>query len=109
MRTAFPICLFALLLACGCGEPVKPPAPPPEPPKRKQWEIELERLQSVIKVGMTQAEVKKAAGEPQFVRSMVTRMTWEYSLPSEKRFLVNFDSKGKVEEAGLAGAKKATP
>jgi hypothetical protein len=112
LKTRLSICLFVLLLACGCGEPVKPPAPPPEPPKRKQWEIELEQLQSVIKVGMTQAEVRKAAGEPQYVRSIVgvaTRVTWEYSLPSQKRFIVNFDSKGRVEEAGLAGAKKAVP
>lgn len=111
MKTQLSICLLTLLLACGCGEPVKAPAPPPEPPKRKQWEIELEHLQSVIKIGMTQAEVKAAAGEPQFVRSVVgvvTRMTWEYSLPSEKRFLVNFDGKGRVEEAGLAGVGKVT-
>jgi hypothetical protein len=112
MRKSLPVCLFALLLVCGCGNPIKPPEPPPEPPKRKQWEIELEQLQSVIKVGMTQAEVRKAAGEPQYVRSivgMVSRVTWEYSLPSEKRFIVNFDEKGRVAEVELFGAKKVTP
>jgi hypothetical protein len=95
----------------GCGEPAKPL--PPEPPvvQKKQWEIELEHLQSVIKVGMTEAEVVKAAGEPHHVRSIVgvvQRVTWEYSLPSEKRFIVRFDDKGRVAGAELFSPTKVT-
>ncbi len=102
--------LVALLLACGCGEPAKSsPSPEPPPAPKKQWEIELEHLQSVIKVGMTETEVVKAAGEPNHVRSvvgMVSRVTWEYSLPSEKRLIVRFDGKGKVVGVELDGFTK---
>jgi hypothetical protein len=107
MRKLLLVSLPVLALACGCGEPPKPP--PPEPPPKKQWQIEMEHLQSVIKVGMTEAEVLKAAGEPQRVRSvvgMVRRVIWEYSLPSEKSFIVRFDDKGKVAGCELVSAVK---
>jgi len=105
-------CLFALLLVCDCGNRSRRQCRRRNDPNASSGRLNWNELPSVIKVGMTQAEVKKPAGEPQFVHSVVgvtTWVRWEYSLPSRKRFLVHFDSKGKVEETGLDGVKKATP
>ena len=106
--------LATCLILCGCGKQQSAPTngkespqqtsekektPPPINALVQSWESERDRLDGLVKVGMTEDEVTKLIGEPKRSRSIVgvtTLVTWEYNLSQNRQYRVRFDGRGKV-------------
>lgn len=104
MRTTILLLGFVLLTA-GCGQTdvannansAKTPAAP-EP-----WQVEYARLTNSIKIGMSEAEVRQAVGEPaRDSAPMNSPGKWEYNLPGHLPVQVRFDRSNRVGRVEIA-------
>jgi hypothetical protein len=101
------IFLSALLLA-GCSKPTTTAPVPPAAAAVPAWQKRSEKLSAAIKVGMSEEEVTKAAGEPSRSKTLITGgdtlVAWEYDLGESNRFKVRFDKNGRVASAQFESA-----
>ena len=74
------------------------------------WELRAKELTDVIKIGMTEDEVFKAAGDPKMVRTSFggqTAAVWQYELGGGNWFNVQFNKSNRVESAGIENLVKS--
>jgi hypothetical protein len=112
MKTNFFLVWMAVMTWSGCDKPkAPPPAPAAAPAAPEVWQARYDQLKAAVKIGMTEAEVIKAAGEPKTSysysgTSKTPAVTWEYEMPGSNRFAVRFGKDGKVVYADFDSATK---
>ena len=73
-------------------------------------ELRAKELTDVIKIGMTEDEVFKAAGDPKMVRTSFggqTAAVWQYELGGGNWFNVQFNKSNRVDSAGVENLVKS--
>ena len=71
-------------------------------PAREPWQIKRDHLKEIVKIGMTEDQVTKAAGDPDRTVSHggpSTSATWQYRLGEDNWFDVRFDKSNRVAVA----------
>jgi hypothetical protein len=107
MRTKV-LLLGIALLSGGCGQSeTKPavPAPVQSAAPREPWEIQRDKLMADVKVGMTEQDVTRVAGDPARAYGEADRpTTWEYDLPDKRHLSVVFDKSNQVARVEMKTA-----
>ncbi len=101
--------LAALLAMMGCKPSETAPAvPAPAANAIPAWQKRSEELAGLIKTGMTEQEVTKAAGEANRTKTIVSSgialVVWEYDLGEHNYFKVRFDKDSRVASAKFESA-----